>query len=80
MEDLSEYTRDYFKKTDVEKKEIFDSIYRDVEFVIKYNNPDLEKVIIKLDQLLLQSSEKEEYEVCEMIRSIKDKLKEKYHV
>ena len=80
MEDLSEYTRDYFKKTDEEKQEIFDLIYKDVEFVIKYNNPDLHKVITRLDQLELQSSEKEEYEVCEMIRSIKQKIKEKYHV
>jgi hypothetical protein len=76
MEDLSEYTKDYFKKNDQEKLEIFNMIYNDLKVVVSLNNLESIYLVDRLLQLENKSVLNEDYEVAELFRSIRRKILE----
>jgi hypothetical protein len=76
MEYLSEYTKDYFKKNDQEKLEIFNMIYNDLKEVVSLNNLESIYLVDRLLQLENKSVLNEDYEVAELFRSIRRKILE----
>lgn len=80
MDELFDITKDYFKKTDEEKNLIFNDIYIQLEYLIIQSNLNPEMVYVKLDRLRKESEEIEHYEVSELYKNLKDRLKQNFNV
>jgi hypothetical protein len=78
MDDLLEYTKDYFKKNEEEKLYIFTEIYTQIQYLILSSQVDPSMVYHKLDQLRIDSEAEEAYEVSELFKNLNIKLKENY--
>lgn len=78
MDDLLEYTKDFFKKTEVEKQHIFTEIYTQIQYLIVTQQVDHILVYHKLEQLRIDSETQEIYEVAELFKRLNKKLVENY--
>lgn len=74
MEDLIELTKDYFNKTTMEKELIHQKVLSDIMIIIQENELNILQVEQKLNELIQNSSDNEDYEVSELFLKVKEKI------
>ena len=76
MVDLSDLTKDYFKKSKEERVELLDQFYFEVLTMAVENQIDSESLYRHFDKIIKYSLENEEYEVSDLISTIKKRFEE----
>jgi len=76
MDDLSDLTKDYFKKSKEERIELLDQFYVDILNMVIENNVDKESLERHFDKIIRMSLEEEEYEISQLMLEIKKRFEE----
>jgi ribosome maturation protein Sdo1 len=76
MEDLSDLTKDYFKKSKEERIELLDQFYVEILNMAIQNNVDKESLERHFDKIIRMSLEEEEYEISQLMLEIKKRFEE----
>lgn len=76
MEDLSELTKDYFKKTQEERIELLDQFYVEILNMAIENEVSKESLERHFDKIIRISLEEEEYEISQLMLEIKKRFEE----
>jgi len=76
MEDLSDLTKDYFKKSKEERIELLDQFYVEILNMAIENNVDKESLERHFDKIIRMSLEEEEYEISQLMLEIKKRFEE----
>lgn len=78
MEDLIDLTKDYFNKTTMEKEIIQQTVLSDILLIIQENELNILEVEQKLNKIIKDSSDNEDYEISELFLNVKKKVKYYY--
>jgi hypothetical protein len=78
MEDIIDLTKDYFNKTSMEKEIIQQTVLSDVLLIIRENELNILEIDEKLNKIIQDSSDNEDYEVSELFLNVKKKVKNYY--
>jgi hypothetical protein len=78
MEDIIDLTKDYFNKTTMEKEIIQQTVLSDVLLIIRENELNILEIDEKLNKIIQDSSDNEDYEVSELFLNVKKKVKNYY--
>ena len=76
MDDLSDLTKDYFKKSKQERIELLDQFYVEILNMVIENNVDKESLERHFDKIIRMSLEEEEYEISQLMLEIKKRFEE----
>ena len=76
MDDLSDLTKDYFKKSKEERIELLDQFYVDILNMVIENNVDKESLERHFDKIIRMSLEEEQYEISQLMLEIKKRFEE----
>ena len=76
MDDLSDLTKDYFKKSKKERIELLDQFYVEILNMVIENNVDKESLERHFDKIIRMSLEEEEYEISQLMLEIKKRFEE----
>jgi ribosome maturation protein Sdo1 len=76
MDDLSDLTKDYFKKSKEERIELLDQFYVEILNMVIENNVDKESLERHFDKIIRMSLEEEEYEISQLMLEIKKRFEE----
>ncbi len=76
MEDLSDLTKDYFKKTQEERLELLDQFYVEILNMVIENEVSKESLERHFDKIIRMSLEEEEYEISQLMLEIKKRFEE----
>jgi ribosome maturation protein Sdo1 len=76
MDDLSDLTKDYFKKSKEERIELLDQFYVEILNMAIENNVDKESLERHFDKIIRMSLEEEEYEISQLMLEIKKRFEE----
>jgi hypothetical protein len=78
MEDIIDLTKDYFNKTTMEKEIIQQTVLSDILLIIRENELNILEIDEKLNKIIQDSSDNEDYEVSELFLNVKKKVKNYY--
>jgi hypothetical protein len=78
MEDIIDLTKDYFNKTTMEKEIIQQTVLSDVLLIIRENELNILEIDEKLNKIIKDSSDNEDYEISELFLNVKKKVKNYY--
>ena len=78
MEDIIYLTKDYFNKTTMEKEIIQQTVLSDILLIIRENELNILEIDEKLNKIIQDSSDNEDYEVSELFLNVKKKVKNYY--
>lgn len=76
MDDLSDLTKDYFKKSQEERIELLDQFYFEILQMAVENEVEGEALQRHFDKIIKMSLEEEEYEISQLMSEIKKRFKE----
>jgi ribosome maturation protein Sdo1 len=76
MDDLSDLTKDYFKKSKEERIELLDQFYVEILNMVIENNVDKESLERHFNKIIRMSLEEEEYEISQLMLEIKKRFEE----
>jgi hypothetical protein len=75
MAEITDLTKDYFKKTELEKLQIQSQVLDEFLEIIDENKLQYELVDKQVDDLIKKAISKEDYEVAELFSKIKSQIK-----
>jgi hypothetical protein len=78
MEDIIDLTKDYFNKTTMEKEIIQQTVLSDILLIIRENELNILEIDEKLNKIIKDSSDNEDYEISELFLNVKKKVKNYY--
>jgi hypothetical protein len=78
MEDIIDLTKDYFNKTTMEKEIIQQTVLSDILLIIRENELNILEIDEKLNKIIQDSSDNEDYEISELFLNVKKKVKNYY--